>query len=163
MATTRTARTKEATATPPASPHENPAAYDEGRLWRNAPWGDTEWCEMCSTCLRWRASQRMGGRVCVTAFNLSFPLVIIDQGRCNEYRPVPGAENLWNEPAEDEDDDGYGSSERRRDAEAGDEDGERRRTSSRRRPRRRARRGGGGSPAPAGGGSPAGGSTSAGL
>ena len=157
MPPTRTTRSKEAPAAPTPIVGENPAAYDEGRLWRNAPWGDTEWCEMCSTCLRWRASQRLGGRVCVTAFNFSFPLVIVERGRCNEYRPIPGAENLWTEAPDEEEDDAY-SGERRREGEADrDEEGgdARRRTGARRRPRRRARRGGGGGAGAPGGAPPA--------
>ena len=136
------------TAAPPIAP-EDPAAYDEGRPWREAPWGDTHWCEMCSTCMRWRLSQRARGRVCVTSFNFNFPLVIIEDGRCNEYRPVPGAEHLWAEEYPEEDDDYEG---RRRDREGSgngeatyDDEGGARRAGSRRRPRRRPRRGGGGS------------------
>lgn len=121
---------------------EDPAAYDEQRLWRETPWGDTYWCEMCSTCLRWRHSQRARGRVCVTSFNFNFPLVIIEDGRCNEYRPVPGAENLWAEEYSEEDEEGY-DDRRREGGEGYDEDGGARRAGSRRRSRRRPRRGGG--------------------
>lgn len=149
------AKTKDTPAPPtptPVVPSENQAAYDEQRLWREPPWGDTYWCEQCSTCMRWRYSARMGGRVCVTAFNFNFPLVIIENGRCNEYRPVPGAEGLWTDDYGEEEDD-YGASPRRRDGEpvSLEEEEARRRPASRRRPRRRARRGsGGGTPGPAG-------------
>lgn len=145
----KTAAAAAAPAPPPVTP-EDPAAYDEGRLWRETPWGDTHWCEMCSTCMRWRLSQRARGRVCVTSFNFNFPLVIIEGGRCNEYRPVPGAEHLWAEEYLDEDEEYEG---RRRDGDGYDEDGggaRRAGFASRRRPRRRPRRGGsGGASAPA--------------
>lgn len=153
MTTNTSTRTRESAAPPPAAPlvqPENPAAYDEQRFWSDPPWGDTYWCEMCSTCMRWRHSQRAGGRVCVTAFNFNFPLVIIEQGRCNEYRPVPGAEGLW---ADDfpEDDDEYANGRRREGEGAGyEDDPEARRRSAagvaRRRSRRRPRRGPGGAP-----------------
>lgn len=130
------------TAAPAAAivPQEDPAAYDEGRMWRDTPWGDTYWCEMCSTCMRWRHSQRARGRVCVTSFNFNFPLVIIEQGRCNEYRPVPGAEGLWTDDYMDEEEE-YEM--QHRDSEGGyDDEVDGRRRPGRRRPRRRPRRGG---------------------
>jgi hypothetical protein len=142
------ASSKEAAAAPAAAPMvptEDPAAYDENRVWRDIPWGDTYWCEMCSTCMRWRHSQRARGRVCVTSFNFNFPLVVIEGGRCNEYRPVPGAEGLWTEEYVEEEDE-YEM--RRREGDPYDDDGARRGGGgsggggSRRRSRRRPRRGG---------------------
>ncbi|MBM3462324.1 MAG: hypothetical protein FJX76_09505 [Armatimonadetes bacterium] len=121
-------------------PTENPAAYNDDRLWRLPPWGDTYWCEMCSTCMRWRYSQRIGGRVCVTSFNFNFPLVIIEGGRCNEYRPVPGAEGLWADDYGVEEEDYENGGGMRRREEPMEED-PRRAAPQRRRPRRRPRRG----------------------
>lgn len=139
---------KDAGAPTPTVPTENPASYDEKRFWRSTPWGDTYWCEMCSTCMRWRYSQRAQGRVCVTSFNFNFPLVIIERGRCNEYRPVPGAENLWADDYLEEEDE-YDQPRDRDGGDGYDEEGGSRRagggSSGRRRQRRRPRRGGGGS------------------
>ena len=133
----------------PPVPQEDQASYDEKRQWREPPWGDTYWCEMCSTCMRWRHSQRARGRVCVTSFNFNFPMVIIEQGRCNEYRPVPGAEGLWTDDYLEEDEE-YEA--RRREGENSgtydEEGGDARRSArtgqARRRPRRRSRRSTGG-------------------
>jgi len=130
----------------PVVPAENPASYNPARLWRDPPWGDTYYCEQCSTCMRFRYSGRMGGRVCVTSFNFNFPLVIIEAGRCNEYRPVPGAESLWTEDYDLEEEEAYDREEgpRRREElpPLEDDRGEARRTGARRRPRRRPRRSG---------------------
>lgn len=136
----------------PVVPTEDPAAYDEQRVWRETPWGDTYWCEMCSTCMRWRTSARARGRVCVTSYNFNFPLVIIENGRCNEYRPVPGAENLWTEELFVDDEEDYEM--RRREPDGYDDDADRGRQGggnqgaggARRRARRRPRRSGGGQP-----------------
>jgi hypothetical protein len=134
-------------------PTENPEAYDEKRLWRDPPWGDTYYCEQCSTCMRWRYSQRIGGRVCVTSFNFNFPMVIIEHQRCNEYRPVPGAEALWVDEYVEEEDEYARDVDRdriRRDPDAVmmDDGGDPSRRLPRRRPRRRPRRTGpGGAPA----------------
>lgn len=140
--------------TAPVVPPENPAAYDPAKTWQAAPWGDTYYCEMCSTCMRFRYAGRIGGRVCVTSFNMNFPLVIIEGGRCNEYRPVPGAESLWTDDFVEEEED-YDGSRRRDEAPILDDEGARRREgpgggAARRRPRRRPRRG-----APGGGQGPA--------
>lgn len=155
MTTTNTSsKSREASGPPPQAPvvpTENPAAYEDRRFWSDPPWGDTYWCEMCSTCMRWRHSHRAGGRVCVTAFNFNFPLVIIEQGRCNEYRPVPGAEGLWADDFVEEDEEYLNG--RRRDAEgvAYEDDADRNRPGGARRRSRRRQRRGPGAPGPVGG------------